>query len=160
MWPIGTLHNFLQYKSTQIPTEYGDKRFRTTSYCLSTMVHGVTSQNTAIFTVISQMSPGVNGFLSFRTWRPSSDVTIVRHWKDEKGHVFFPLRELGRTPFYVRLQSAWGSVNSDCDLLAFRWDGCLLETWEGCLLETWEGCLLETWEGCLLETWEGCLLET
>jgi hypothetical protein len=44
-------------------------------------------------------------------WHWGSDISVLKD----------PLGEPGRTPFYVGLRSAWGSVVSDCVFSSISW---------------------------------------
>jgi hypothetical protein len=41
-------------------------------------------------------------------------LKATRHWVSDSRVINDPLGEPGRTPLYVGLVSAWGSVDSDC----------------------------------------------
>jgi hypothetical protein len=112
MWPVGTSHNFLQYVSTQVPTEYGDSAFLrpVTAYLRWYMAsHPRTKQYHLALTCFCHFVGGV------MTVTSESYVT-----GRTKNVVFFDRGEPGCAPLCVGLLSERGSVDGDV-FPAFRW---------------------------------------
>jgi hypothetical protein len=53
------------------------------------------------------------------------------HWGSDSSVINDPLGEPGRTPLYVGFLTLWGSVDSDCILSPFLWEGSLIWDSEG-----------------------------
>jgi hypothetical protein len=54
---------------------------------------------------------------------PKREVIVLKaawHWGSDSSVFNVPLEEPGRTPLYVGLPSAWGSVDGDYVFLTFR----------------------------------------
>ena len=52
-------------------------------------------------------------------------LKVAWHWGSDSSVVNDPLGEPGRTPLYVGLPSAWGTVDDDRMFSQFSWEGSL-----------------------------------
>jgi hypothetical protein len=79
---------------------------------------GVATYDTCWLTRLWSTQAKVDGIVLKAAWHWGSDSSVVNN----------PLGEPGRTPLYVGLPSAWGSVDGDCYVFCFSWEGSLLGT--------------------------------